>query len=61
MEKGYTEFDLSQKPALDVLEKMGYTILKPEEAEVMRGSKCCHSLRCLAYPDQQDKRMGISR
>jgi type I restriction enzyme R subunit len=39
MEQGYTEFDLSQKPALDVLERMGYTILKPEDAEVMRGSK----------------------
>lgn len=39
MEQGYTEFELSQRPALDVLEKMGYIILKPEEAEAMRGSK----------------------
>jgi type I restriction enzyme, R subunit len=39
MNQNYNEMDLSQKPALEVLEKMGYIILKPEEAEVMRGSK----------------------
>lgn len=39
MNKNYNELELSQKPALDVLEKIGYIILKPEEAEKMRGSK----------------------
>ena len=39
MKQGYTEFELSQKPALDVLEKMGYIILNTEEADVMRGSR----------------------
>ena len=44
MNHNYNEMDLSQKPALEVLEKMGYVLLKPEEAEVMR--KCCHSPGC---------------
>lgn len=39
MNQNYNEFELSQKPALEVLEKIGYVILKPEEAERLRGSK----------------------
>lgn len=39
MNKNYNELELSQKPALAVLENMGYKILSPEEAENMRGSK----------------------
>lgn len=37
-----TEFDernLSQKPALEVLEKIGYILLRPDDAESMRGSR----------------------
>jgi type I restriction enzyme R subunit len=39
MEQIYNEMNLSQRPALQVLEKMGYIILKPEEASAMRGSR----------------------
>jgi len=39
MDKYYNEMDLSQQPALQVLKNLGYIILKPEEAELKRGSK----------------------
>jgi type I restriction enzyme, R subunit len=32
----YNEENISQKPALEVLNKLGYTIIAPEEAEIMR-------------------------
>ena len=34
-----TEHSLSQKPALDLLEKLGWTILSYEDANKMRGGK----------------------
>lgn len=34
----YDEMTISQFPALDVLNKMGYTIIPPEKAEKMRGN-----------------------
>lgn len=34
----YDELNISQKPALEVLESLGYNIIHPEEAEVMRGN-----------------------
>ncbi len=34
----YNEENSSQIPALELLEKLGYNILKPEDAEIMRGS-----------------------
>lgn len=39
MRKHYDELNLSQKPSLKLLEKIGYIILSPEEAELKRGSK----------------------
>lgn len=35
---GYDEFNISQIPALEVLCKMGYTLLPSEKAELMRGN-----------------------
>ncbi len=34
----YNEENISQKPALELLESMGYTIVSPEDAESMRGN-----------------------
>jgi type I restriction enzyme R subunit len=34
--KGYNELNISQAPALEVLERIGYQIIQPEEAELMR-------------------------
>ena len=39
MNHEYNELDLSQKPALEVLESLGYIILKTDEAELMRSSR----------------------
>lgn len=38
-ENEFDELNLSQKPALEVLEKLGYVLLTPDAAEVMRGSR----------------------
>lgn len=37
-EKEYDELNISQKPALELLENMGYTQISPSEAQVMRGN-----------------------
>jgi len=37
--KDYDERNISQKPAIEVLEKLGYRYLTPEEAEAMRGNQ----------------------
>src|SRR3989338_3920039 len=34
----YNEENISQRPALEVLEKLGYKVLSPEEAETLRGN-----------------------
>ncbi|PKK99776.1 MAG: DEAD/DEAH box helicase [Tenericutes bacterium HGW-Tenericutes-2] len=34
--QGYDELNISQTPALEVLERIGYQIISPEEAELMR-------------------------
>jgi len=34
----YNELNISQKPALEVLEKLGYKIIAPKDAEGMRGN-----------------------
>ncbi len=36
--KEYDEINISQIPALEVLQKIGYNILPPEKAEIMRGN-----------------------
>lgn len=36
--KEYDEMNISQIPALEVLDKIGYTIISPEKAEQMRGN-----------------------
>ena len=36
--KEYDEMNISQIPALEVLSKIGYTIIPPERAEQMRGN-----------------------
>jgi type I restriction enzyme R subunit len=36
--QGYDELNISQTPALEVLEKIGYVIIKPEDAELIRGN-----------------------
>lgn len=36
--KAYDEMNISQIPALEVLDKIGYTIISPEKAEQMRGN-----------------------
>jgi type I restriction enzyme R subunit len=38
MSTGYDEINISQIPALEVLERIGYTIIPPEQAEKMRGN-----------------------
>ena len=35
----YLEDNISKKPALELLQKMGYTYLTPEECILQRGSK----------------------
>ena len=34
----FSEFNISQKPALELLQKMGYTYISPEECDIQRGS-----------------------
>lgn len=39
MEKDlFSELNISQKPALELLQKMGYTYLSPDECILQRGS-----------------------
>ena len=40
----FKENDISQKPALELLQKLGYKYLSPEEALVMRGGKTSNVL-----------------
>lgn len=35
----YLEDNISKNPTIEVLKKLGYTYLSPEECEVQRGSK----------------------
>ena len=39
----YSEANISKKPALELLQAMGYTYLSPEECRQQRGSgyRCC--------------------
>jgi type I restriction enzyme R subunit len=41
----FDELNISQKPALEVLERLGYILLRPEEADQMRGSRYAVILR----------------
>lgn len=34
----FSEFNISQKPALELLQKMGYTYISPQECDIQRGS-----------------------
>ena len=40
----FKENDISQKPALELLQKLGYQYLSPEEALMMRGGKTSNVL-----------------
>ena len=40
----FKENDISQKPALELLQKLGYLYLSPEEALMMRGGKTSNVL-----------------
>ena len=40
----FKENDISQKPALELLQKLGYKYLSPEEALAMRGGKTSNVL-----------------
>ena len=35
----YLELNASQRPAIELLESMGYTYISPEDCEKQRGSK----------------------
>jgi len=34
----YNEQNISQKPAMEVLNSLGYTVITPKDAEAMRGN-----------------------
>ena len=37
----YLEKNISQQPALDLLQSMGYTYISPQDCEAQRGTMCC--------------------
>jgi type I restriction enzyme R subunit len=45
----YNELNISQKPALEVLNKIGYIIIPPEKAEQMRGNLYSVVLKDILY------------
>lgn len=47
--KEYDEVNISQIPALEVLSKIGYTIISPEKAEQMRGNLYNVALKDILY------------